>query len=82
MKSNFYTFFSLWIIMVPFLGIPGVWKNALVSLSGLFLLLVISGPSILKKLETKPKTKKKQNKTPIEKEEYVPLPEEKEKRLL
>lgn len=62
MKNNFYISFGVWIAILPFLGIPGTWRNTLVALSGLFLILVSLGPTILKKLQTKPKPKKKQNK--------------------
>lgn len=47
---------------MPFLGIPGTWRNTLVTLSGLFLILVSLGPTILKKLQTKEKSKKRQTK--------------------
>ena len=59
-KNNFYISFGIWIAILPFLGIPGTWKNILVTLSGIFLALVFSGPMILKKLQVKPKPKKKQ----------------------
>jgi membrane protein implicated in regulation of membrane protease activity len=59
---NFYISFGLWIIVIPYLGIPGTWKSALILLSGLFLILISIGPIVLKKLQTKPKPKKKQNK--------------------
>lgn len=58
-KNNFYISFSIWLIILPFLGVPIAWKNILVLLSGLFLLLVSLGPTILKRLQTKPKIKKK-----------------------
>lgn len=58
-KNNFYISFSVWLVILPFLGVPIAWKNILVLLSGLFLLLVSLGPTILKKLQTKPKIKKK-----------------------
>lgn len=59
-KNNFYISFGIWIVILPFLGIPGVWRNTLVFLSGIFLILVSLGPFILKKLQIKPKLKKKQ----------------------
>jgi len=61
-KNNFFISFGVWITILPFLGIPGTWKNTLVSLSGIFLILVFLGPTILKKLQTKEKPKGKQNK--------------------
>lgn len=60
MKNNFYISFGVWIAILPFLGIPGTWRNTLIFLSGVFLILVSLGPIILKKLQ--PKLKKKQNK--------------------
>ena len=43
---------------MPLLGIPGSWRNTLVFLSGIFLILVALGPVILKKLQPKQKRKK------------------------
>ncbi len=57
MKDSFYISFGVWVAIVPFLGIPGAWRNTLVTLSGLFLVLVALGPILLKKLQTKPKAK-------------------------
>lgn len=51
MKANFYISFGIWITILPFLGIPGTWRNTLVTLSGIFLVLVSLGPSILVKLQ-------------------------------
>lgn len=59
MKNSFYISFGVWIAILPFFGIPGTWRNALIFLSGMFLILVSLGPTILKKLQTKPKTRKK-----------------------
>jgi len=58
-KNNFYISFGVWITILPFLGIPGTWRNTLVVLSGLFLILVSLGPVILKRLQTRSKSKKK-----------------------
>jgi hypothetical protein len=58
-KNNFYISFGVWIAILPFLGIPGTWRNTLVVLSGLFLILVSLGPVILKRLQTRSKSKKK-----------------------
>ncbi len=57
MKDSFYISFGVWVAIVPFLGVPGAWRNTLVTLSGLFLVLVALGPILLKKLQTKPKAK-------------------------
>jgi hypothetical protein len=59
MRNNFYISFGVWLIILPFLGIPGSWRNMLVILSGIFLILVSLGPTILKKLQAKPKQKRK-----------------------
>jgi len=59
-KNNFYISFAVWLIIIPLLGVPIVWRDGLVFLSGLFLLLVSFGPAILKKLQPKVKTKRKQ----------------------
>jgi hypothetical protein len=56
-KNNFYISFGIWLIVIPLLGVPIAWRDALVLLSGLFLLLVSLGPTILKKLQTKSKRK-------------------------
>ncbi len=61
-KNNFYIFFGLWVALLPFTGIPGVWRNGLVSASGIFLILVALGPAILKKLN-KSKVKRKSKTT-------------------
>jgi hypothetical protein len=58
-KNNFYISFGVWLIVIPFLGVPIVWRDALVFLSGLFFILVSLGPTILKKLQTKSKPKRK-----------------------
>lgn len=63
MKNNFYISFGVWIAILPFLGVPGTWRNTLVFLSGLFLVLTALGPTILKKLQTKTKVKKEKEKT-------------------
>jgi len=57
MKNNFYISFGVWITIVPFLGIPGVWRNILVFISGIFLVLVSLGSILFKKLEIDTKLK-------------------------
>jgi hypothetical protein len=60
-KNNFYISFGVWLVIIPILGLPIVWRDTLVFLSGLFLILVSLGPIILKKLQqSKPKIKRKQ----------------------
>lgn len=58
-KNNFYISFGIWLAILPFLGVPGTWKNTLVFISGIFLILVSLGPTILKKLQPKQKIKRK-----------------------
>jgi len=65
-KNNFYISFAVWLIIIPLLGVPIVWRDGLVFLSGLFLLLVSFGPAILKKLQPKAKNKKKQGKVSLD----------------
>ena len=55
MKNNFYISFGVWLVILPLLGVPIVWKNILVLLSGIFLILVSVGPIILKKLQSEEK---------------------------
>jgi hypothetical protein len=64
-KNNFYLSFGIWLIIITQLGIPGAWIKILVFISGIFLVLVSLGPTILRKLQVKPKQKKKQNKIDI-----------------
>ena len=50
-------------MLVPFLGIPGAWRSNIIILSGLFLVLTVLAPAILKKLQpTNPRSRKKQEK--------------------
>lgn len=62
-RNSFYISFGVWLVILPFLGVPGIWKNNLVLASGIFSMLVCLGPDILKKLQAKAKSKKKQSKT-------------------
>lgn len=59
--KNFYISFGVWLIIITQLGVPIVWRDSLVFVSGLFLILVSIGPIILKKLQSRPKREKKQN---------------------
>lgn len=47
---------------MPFLGIPNVWRNWIVAVSGLLLFLVYIYPIMLKKLKTKSGAKKTRTK--------------------
>ncbi|NLE07304.1 MAG: hypothetical protein GX627_01690 [Parcubacteria group bacterium] len=58
-KNNFLISFGIWITILPFLGVPGSWKNTLTFLSGIFLILVFSCPIVFQKLQIKPKIKRK-----------------------
>jgi len=57
-KNNFYISFGIWVAIIPFLGIPRTGRDVFVVLSGLFLVSIFYGPTILKKLQTKSKSKK------------------------
>lgn len=63
---SFYVSFGIWIALIPYLGIPGTWKNILIAVSGLLIVAIAVGPIFLKKIQVKPKTKRKpaQNKIP------------------
>lgn len=82
MRSHFYISFGLWIALIPFLGIPSVWRNYLILASGLFISLLSLTPILLNKLQTKPKVVRKKKEV-LEKSPYqndLPNPfEEKEK---
>lgn len=69
MKNNFYISFGVWLVIIPLLGVPIVWRDLLVFLSGIFLMLVSVGPIILKKLQLKVKVKTKKNNPSYSKEE-------------
>jgi VIT1/CCC1 family predicted Fe2+/Mn2+ transporter len=56
-KNSFYITLGIWITILPFFGIPGSWKNFLVSLTGIFFILVFLGPAILQKIQTKQQPK-------------------------
>lgn len=73
MKNNFYISFGAWLIVISLLGVPIVWRDALTALSGIFLILVSLGPTILKKLQPKQKKKKEELKF-----SNTPPPQEKE----
>lgn len=69
-KNSFYISFGIWLIILPFFGIPGVWKSNLTSLSGLFLVLTALGPMILSKIQFKSGSKKDEPvSSPVPKEE-------------
>jgi len=66
--TNFLITFGIWIAVLPHLGIPGSWRNALVSLSGVLLVLVVLGPTIFKMLKAKPKGRPKKKMTEVTEE--------------
>ena len=62
MKSSFYIWTGVWVAILPFIGVPNIWKVYLTCASGLFLALYASWPMILKKIQIKaPRSKKKVN---------------------
>lgn len=59
-KNSFYISFGIWIMIIPFLGVPNTWKTILTVASGIFILVVNGSPIILKKVQGKPaRTRKK-----------------------
>ena len=52
-KNNFYISFGVWLVIIPLLGVPIVWRDSLVFLSGAFLILVSIGPIFLRKIQPK-----------------------------
>ncbi|MEK7642531.1 MAG: hypothetical protein AAB392_01920 [Patescibacteria group bacterium] len=59
MRSKFYLYFSIWIILLSYLGVPNIWKVHLTTASGILLLAHSLWPTILKRLQTKPLRPKK-----------------------
>ena len=69
-KNNFYISFGVWLVILPFLGIPGLWRSVFIVASGVFLVALSVGPIVLKKLQTKTKIPRKK------KESILPPPPE------
>lgn len=57
-KNSFYISLGVWLIIIPILGIPGVWRYRIIELTGLFLVIHSAWPAILKRVSQKPKVKK------------------------
>lgn len=72
MKNNFYISFGVWLSVVPFLGVPNLWRNILIVASGIFLVIVFAGPIVLKKLQSKKPKKKKEIKVENKIDSSVP----------
>lgn len=83
MRNTFNISFGFWILVLPFLGIPVFWKTLLICSSGLLLILVGIGPSLLSSLKEKPKNQKKKivatNETLSDSSVVTPQATEKEK---
>ena len=82
MRNTFNLSFGFWILVLPFLGIPVFWKTLLICSSGLLLILVGIGPSLLSVLKEKPKIQKKKtaaSQAPLESPALSPQDIEKEK---
>ena len=62
MKSNFYISLGIWLVLIPLLGIPGVWRNNLITATGILLLLHVLWPVFLRKISEKSKFKKREKK--------------------
>ncbi len=58
-KNNFYPISGLLVFIIPFLGIPGIWRNYILSLIGLSIFLYSVWPNISKQLTSKPKLSSK-----------------------
>jgi hypothetical protein len=71
-KNSFYISLGVWLIIVPILGIPGVWRYRIIELTGLFLVIHSAWPAILKRVSQKPRIKKP--KVESKKEESVVEP--------
>ena len=59
MRENFYISFGIWIALLPFLGIPSIWKNGLFVASGILLIIISTGPILFKAVQPKSKLKSK-----------------------
>lgn len=57
MKNNFYISLGVWLIVIPILGIPGVWRYRIIEFTGLVLIIHSAWPSILKRVAQKPRVK-------------------------
>lgn len=83
MRNTFNISFGFLIVVLPFLGIPVFWKTLLICSSGLLLILVGIGPSLLSVLKEKPKIQKKKitvaPQAPLESSALSPQDIEKEK---
>jgi hypothetical protein len=55
MKNNFYPIAGLLVFVIPFLGLPGGWRNLLLSALGLAIFIYSIWPSVSRWLTTKPK---------------------------
>lgn len=60
MKNNFYISFAFWLMLLPFLGVPSLWRMWLTFFSGLFLVLVSLGSILLHKSQLKSRSKRRQ----------------------
>lgn len=56
---NFYITLGVWLLIIPALGISGVWKNRLVVATGVLVLAESIWPILIKKVSVKPRVKKK-----------------------
>ena len=61
MRNNFYISFGIWVAILPFIGVPSIWKTILIVVSGIFVSVLNLTPLILKKLQQpKQRSRKKQ----------------------
>lgn len=55
MKNNFYSIVGILVFIIPFLGIPVSWRDAILSLLGFTIFIFSIRSSIMRRLTTKPK---------------------------
>ena len=75
-KNNFYTTVGILVFLIPFLGIPGTWRNITLSLLGLVIFFYSLWPQISKTLSKKPTSVLNQVKNVKKKEESLLVVEE------
>jgi hypothetical protein len=64
-KNNFYISLGVWLLLIPLLGIPNVWRGRLVMLTGVLLIVHAAWPVLVKKISQKPRIKKGKIAEPI-----------------
>jgi hypothetical protein len=57
-KNNFYISLGVWLMIIPLLGIPNVWRGRLVEVTGALVVGYAAWPFIFRKISQKPRVKK------------------------